>query len=44
MFHDTKETKSFTSMGYFCQKNMKFQLKNKKELSFMTLNSDAKFE
>ena len=27
MFHDTKETKNFTSMGYFCQKYMRFQQK-----------------
>ena len=44
MFHDTKETKNFTSMGYFCQKYMRFQQKNTEELSFMTKNSHKKFE
>ena len=33
-----------TSMGYFCARYMRFELKKTEELSFMTLNSDAKFE
>ena len=40
----TQKSKNFTSMGYFCPKYMSFELKNTEELSFMTLNSDAKFE
>ena len=40
----TLKSKNFTSMGYFCPKYMRFELKNTEELSFMTLNSDAKFE
>ena len=44
-FHPTtQKSKNFTSMGYFCPKYMSFELKNTEELSFMTLNSDAKFE
>ena len=44
-FHPiTQKSESFTSMGYFCPKYMRFELKNTKELSFMTLDSDAKFE
>ena len=44
-FHPTtQKSKNFTSMGYFCPKYMRFELKNTEELSFMTLNSDAKFE
>ena len=45
-FHPTiKKPKNFTSMGYFCPKYMSFELKkNTDELSFMALNSDAKFE
>ena len=32
-------------MGSFCSKHMKFELKkNAEDLSFMTLNSEAKFE
>ena len=40
----TKKSENFTSMGYLCPKNMRFELKNTEQLSFMTLKSDAKFE
>ena len=41
----TQKSKHFTSMGYFCPKYMRFELKKStEESSFMTLNSDAKFE
>ena len=44
-FHQTtQKSKNFTLMGYFCPKYMRFELKNTKELSFMTLNNDAKLE
>ena len=44
-FHPTtQKSKTFAQMGYFCSKYMRFELKNTEELSFMTLNSDAKFE
>ena len=44
-FHPTTQKfQNFTSMGYFCPKYMRFELKYTEELSFMTLNSDAKFE
>ena len=44
-FHPTaQKSESFTSTGYFCPKYMRFELKNTEELSFMTLNTDAKFE
>ena len=44
-FHPTtQKSKNFTSMGYFCPKDMRFELKNTEELSFMALNSDTKFE
>ena len=44
-FHATSQKpENFTLMGYFCPKYMSFELKNTEELSFMTLNSDAKFE
>ena len=39
-----QKSENVTSMGYFCPKYMRFELKNTEELSFMTLNSDAKFE
>ena len=43
-FHPTtQKSKSFTLMGYFCPKYMRFELKNTEEFSFMTINSDAKF-
>ena len=44
-FHPTtQKSRNFTSMGSFCPKYMRFELKNTEELSFMTLNSDAEFE
>ena len=44
-FHPTtQKSKIFTSMGYFCPKYMRFELKKYKGVIFMTLNSDAKFE
>ena len=44
-FHPTTEkSENFTSVGSFCPKYMRFELKNTEELSFMTLNSDAEFE
>ena len=45
-FHPTtQKSKYFTSMSYFCPNYMRFELKkNKEELSFMTMNDDAKFE
>ena len=44
-FHPTTQKKeNFTSIDYFCPKYMRFELKNTEELSFMTLNSDAKFK
>ena len=44
-FHPTtQKIENFTSIDYFCPKYMKFELKNTEELSFMTLNIDAKFE
>ena len=41
----TQKSENFTSMGYFCPKYMTFELKkNTEELSFTTLNNDAKLE
>ena len=40
----TQKSKRFTSIGYFCPKYIRLELKNAEELSFMTLNSNAKFE
>ena len=40
-FHPTTQK---SERGYFCPKYMRFKLKNTEELSFMTLNSEAKFE
>ena len=40
----TQKFKIFTSMGFFCPKYVSFELKNTEELSFMRLNSDAKFK
>ena len=40
----SQKSKNLTSMGYFSPKYMRFKPKHTKELSFMTLNSDAKFE
>ena len=36
--------KIFTLIGSFCAKYMMFHLKAPRELSFMTLKSDAEFE
>ena len=44
-FHPTtQKSENFTLIGYFCLEYMRFELKSTEELSFMTLNSDAKFE
>ena len=45
-FHPTtQKSENFTSIGCFCPKYMRFKRKkNTEELSFMTLNSDAKFK
>ena len=45
-FHQTtQKSKNFTSMGYFGPKYMRFEQKKYRDvISFMTLNSDAKFE
>ena len=44
-FHPTtQKSKTFTPMGYFCPKYMRFGLKKREEISLMALNSDAKFE
>ena len=45
-FHpSTQKSENFISIGYFWPKYMWFELKkNTEELSFMALNSDAKFE
>ena len=44
-FHPTtQKSESFTSMGSFCPKYIKFEMKNAEDLSFMTLKSDANFE
>ena len=40
----TQKSKNFTLMGYFCIKYMMLEAKNTEKLSFMALNSDAKFE
>ena len=40
----TQKSKSFTLMGYFSPKYMRFELKKFKELSFLTMGNDAKFE
>ena len=43
-FHSTtQKSENVTLMGYFCPKYMRLELKNKEELSFMTLNSDGNF-
>ena len=40
-----QKSENLTSMGSFFPKYIRFELKkNTEELSFMTLNSDAKFE
>ena len=44
-FHPTiQKSKNFTLMDYFCPMYMTFELKNKEELSFITLNNDVKLE
>ena len=44
-FHPiTQKSEYFTSIGSFCPKYLRFELKNTEELSFMTLKGDAKFE
>ena len=44
-FHPTTEkSEHFTSMGCFCPKYIRSEIKNSEDLSFMTLNSDAKPE
>ena len=40
----TQNSENFTSMGSFCPKYIKFELKKTEDISFMTLNSDAKFK
>ena len=46
IFHPTiQKSENFCSIGYFCQKSIQgLSYKNTEELSFITLNSDAKFE
>ena len=44
-FHPTtQKSGNFTLMSYFCPKYLRFEPKNTEKLSFMTLNSYAKFE
>ena len=44
-FHPTtQKSKNFTSVGYFCPKYKKFELKKTEQLFFMKLDSDTKFE
>ena len=44
-FHPTTQmTQNFTLMGSCCPNYIRFELENRKELSSMTMNSDAKFE
>ena len=45
-FHPTtQKSENFTSMGSFCPKYIRFEpKKNREELYFMKLNSDANFE
>ena len=43
-FHPaTQKSENFTSVGHFCPKYKRFEIENAEELSFTTLNSDAKF-
>ena len=44
IFSQPLKSENFTSMGSFCPKYIRFGPKNTEELSFMILNSDAKFE
>ena len=41
---NSQKSENFTSIGSFCPKQIRFDLKITEELSLMTLNSDAKFE
>ena len=44
-FHPTiQKSENFFSMGPICQSIKGLRYKNTEELSFMTLNSDAKFK
>ena len=44
-FHSiTQKSENFFWMGSFCPKYKGLVYKNTEELTFMTLNSDAKFE
>ena len=44
-FHSTtKKSENFISMGSFCPKYIRFELKTYRGIIFMTLNSDVKFE
>ena len=44
-FHPTNQkSENVTSIGSFCPKYVRFQLKNTEELPFVTLNSEAEFE
>ena len=44
-FYPTNQKfENFTLMGTFCPKYITFELKNSEELSFITLNNDAKYE
>ena len=40
----TQKSEDFFSLGSFCPKYTKMRYKNTEELSFITLNSDAKIE
>ena len=40
----TQKSENVFSMGSFCPKYTRFELQKCKEVSFMTLNSDGKFE
>ena len=40
----TQKSENFTSMSSFCPKYIKFELKNTDELSFVTLQTDARLE
>ena len=44
-FHPTtQKSENFTSIGHFCPKHMRLELKNAEELSSVTLNSDVNLE
>ena len=40
----TQKSENVFSMGSFCPKYTRFELQKCREVSFMTLNSDGKFE